>query len=138
MSKNQNVKRRLLNVLNAFYYSNVNLNIRFVFTVMHTVNFRNHIAWDVHYNYVPVFKPIVVNQIKEDRTICNIWTWFTEFFSPSQSEGECVICLCNVYKGRKMAQLKCNHIFHKACITKWSRVSLTKQCPLCRRSYSSV
>ena len=46
----------------------------------------------------------------------------------------CSICYNN-YKKKEISKLKCNHIFHKKCISKWLDTSHT--CPLCRQSIIS-
>ncbi|KAJ9162513.1 hypothetical protein P3X46_022278 [Hevea brasiliensis] len=46
--------------------------------------------------------------------------------------GDCVICLEGL-SGSQVAltKMKCNHIFHEECITRWLKVQ--NSCPTCRR-----
>lgn len=45
------------------------------------------------------------------------------------SSDNCMICLDNL-ENEKIRTLKCDHIFHEACIGKWLNTAPT--CPLCR------
>ena len=46
----------------------------------------------------------------------------------------CAICL--TINNKKSIKLRCNHIFHNACIKEWNNVSINENtktsCPLCR------
>lgn len=44
--------------------------------------------------------------------------------------SECVICLETFKKNEKVAQLECEHTFHKDCIKTW--LNLNNTCPTCR------
>ena len=41
----------------------------------------------------------------------------------------CVICLENYTKNDKCVMLKCDHVYHKQCLTEWFKERIT--CPLC-------
>ena len=49
-------------------------------------------------------------------------------------DNDCSICYNN-YNEYKPSKLKCNHVFHTECISKWLNTSHT--CPLCRQSIIS-
>ncbi|TNV73938.1 hypothetical protein FGO68_gene14761 [Halteria grandinella] len=44
----------------------------------------------------------------------------------------CPICL-EKFRMQQHVILSCSHIYHKACLESFERVSQTKQCPICRR-----
>ena len=46
-------------------------------------------------------------------------------------KGDCCICYNEYTDQTKASKLKCNHIYHKECISKWALTSNT--CPLCRQ-----
>lgn len=48
-----------------------------------------------------------------------------------EDQDECVVCAEDFEVGEEVAQMPCQHFFHRACITQW----LEKQnnCPVCRR-----
>ena len=57
----------------------------------------------------------------------------------SMANKLCVICYCRLAdkpvdgeakEEEKLVRLKCNHIFHQKCCTKWTKVQ--KVCPICR------
>ncbi|KAK3029674.1 hypothetical protein RJ639_039166 [Escallonia herrerae] len=44
---------------------------------------------------------------------------------------ECAVCLCKIEEGDEIRDLRCEHIFHRACLDKW--IGLRRlTCPLCR------
>ncbi|RAL37540.1 hypothetical protein DM860_000234 [Cuscuta australis] len=44
---------------------------------------------------------------------------------------ECAVCLCRMEHGEEVRDLRCGHVFHKACLDRWLGTGgLT--CPLCR------
>ena len=43
---------------------------------------------------------------------------------------KCPICLCNISRGKLIAELTCKHIYHKNCIREWFKISI--ECPMCR------
>nr|GMD15201.1 E3 ubiquitin-protein ligase RHA2B-like [Ipomoea batatas] len=46
-------------------------------------------------------------------------------------EVECAVCLCKIEEGEEVRDLKCNHIFHRACLDRWLGTGRVT-CPLCR------
>jgi len=46
------------------------------------------------------------------------------------SNSDCCICLEPLKKNEKIAQLECEHTFHKDCIKTW--LNLNNTCPTCR------
>ena len=44
---------------------------------------------------------------------------------------ECSICLCEFEKGEAITKLRCDHSFHKDCVTSW--LKLNRTCPICRK-----
>lgn len=48
-------------------------------------------------------------------------------------EKECVVCWAGYEVGASVCELRCAHIFHRACIQKWMAVK--RLCPLCRTAF---
>ena len=46
---------------------------------------------------------------------------------------ECVICLDQMEIGKELCKMKCDHVFHTACLTKHFDFSNKLCCPTCRR-----
>lgn len=44
---------------------------------------------------------------------------------------ECAVCLCRMEEGEEIRELKCSHIFHRACFERWGGYGRWT-CPLCR------
>ena len=57
-------------------------------------------------------------------------THSTKWTDHAPSSEACCICMDHPEK-EDWVQLKCLHLFHKSCLTKWFSRSLT--CPLCRK-----
>ncbi|KAL6186666.1 hypothetical protein ACLB2K_042786 [Fragaria x ananassa] len=51
--------------------------------------------------------------------------------SAVSSEVECAVCLCKIKEGAEIRELKCAHLFHKACLDRWTGLNHVT-CPLCR------
>ncbi|OMO75442.1 Zinc finger, RING-type, partial [Corchorus capsularis] len=49
-----------------------------------------------------------------------------------EEEESCAVCLCKIEEDDEMRELRCNHLFHKACLDKWLGYSLATTCPICR------
>ncbi|XP_050374801.1 RING-H2 finger protein ATL11-like [Argentina anserina] len=49
----------------------------------------------------------------------------------SEEEEECAVCLCKIEEGEEMGELRCAHLFHKACLDRWTGLKHVT-CPLCR------
>ena len=47
------------------------------------------------------------------------------------NDEKCCVCYLP-YNNAECFKLKCHHIFHSNCITRWIDASQKKQCPLCR------
>ncbi|XP_006658982.1 E3 ubiquitin-protein ligase RHA2A-like [Oryza brachyantha] len=47
-------------------------------------------------------------------------------------DAECVVCLSGIEEGDDVRELRCRHLFHRACLDQWRRMAAT--CPLCRSS----
>eukprot|EP00834_Sanchytrium_tribonematis_P002207 NODE_63_length_26141_cov_1.022656.p18 type:complete len:179 gc:universal NODE_63_length_26141_cov_1.022656:14673-15209(+) len=45
-------------------------------------------------------------------------------------EETCSICLEHYKRNEKCIELKCNHVFHRACVSHW--LQQNNSCPLCR------
>ncbi|XAR65462.1 hypothetical protein NMG60_11009600 [Bertholletia excelsa] len=43
---------------------------------------------------------------------------------------KCMVCLEDVVAGEEDKKLRCVHVYHEACITRWLQVS--RSCPICR------
>ena len=52
-----------------------------------------------------------------------------------ETTGECPICCLEIKKTNRVPVLKCNHIFHKKCLTQWLKKG--GSCPLCREDIHS-
>nr|GMD19660.1 E3 ubiquitin-protein ligase RHA2B-like [Ipomoea batatas] len=53
------------------------------------------------------------------------------FEGESDGAVECAVCLCKIEEGEEVRDLKCNHIFHRACLDRWLGTGRVT-CPLCR------
>ncbi|XP_066395562.1 E3 ubiquitin-protein ligase EL5-like [Miscanthus floridulus] len=48
-------------------------------------------------------------------------------------EEECVFCLSGIEEGSEVRELRCRHLFHRACLDRWVRARpVAATCPLCR------
>ena len=47
---------------------------------------------------------------------------------------DCSICYTEITK-KDRCELKCEHIFHRLCINKWSDSNLNNTCPMCRAKF---
>ncbi|VFQ95350.1 unnamed protein product [Cuscuta campestris] len=47
------------------------------------------------------------------------------------SAVECAVCLCPVERGEEVRELRCEHVFHRACLDRWLGTG-RMTCPLCR------
>lgn len=43
----------------------------------------------------------------------------------------CIICYEEILKNEFVIYLKCNHFYHKSCISKW--LNIDSRCPYCKR-----
>lgn len=52
---------------------------------------------------------------------------------PDQPEApvDCVFCLSRVDEGEEVRELRCRHVFHRACLDRWAEHG-QRTCPLCR------
>nr|GLL32089.1 uncharacterized protein LOC109160807 [Ipomoea trifida] len=53
------------------------------------------------------------------------------FEGESDGAVECAVCLCKIEEGEEVRDLKCKHIFHRACLDRWLGTGHIT-CPLCR------
>ncbi|PRQ31747.1 putative transcription factor C2H2 family [Rosa chinensis] len=53
------------------------------------------------------------------------------------SKEKCVVCLCKIEKGEEMRELRCAHLFHKACLDRWTGLNHVT-CSLCRSSLAPL
>nr|GLL32086.1 E3 ubiquitin-protein ligase RHA2B-like [Ipomoea trifida] len=58
------------------------------------------------------------------------------FEGESDGAVECAVCLCKIDEGEEVRDLKCNHIFHRACLDRWLGTGRIT-CPLCRTHLKS-
>jgi E3 ubiquitin-protein ligase RHA2 len=50
-----------------------------------------------------------------------------------EEEEECVFCLSGIEEGSEVRELRCRHLFHRACLDRWVRARpVAATCPLCR------
>ncbi|KAJ1292506.1 hypothetical protein BS78_02G396600 [Paspalum vaginatum] len=51
-----------------------------------------------------------------------------------EEECRCVFCLSGIEEGEEIRELRCRHLFHRACLDRWllARRPLLATCPLCR------
>ncbi|CAD6222392.1 unnamed protein product [Miscanthus lutarioriparius] len=48
-------------------------------------------------------------------------------------EEECVFCLSGIEEGSEVRELRCRHLFHRACLDRWVQARpVAATCPLCR------
>ncbi|MBA0848480.1 hypothetical protein Goshw_002809 [Gossypium schwendimanii] len=47
------------------------------------------------------------------------------------TDVECAICLCKIDEDDEIPELRCDHLFHKACLDRWVG-SRRFTCPICR------
>lgn len=55
----------------------------------------------------------------------------------NEGDEECAVCLCKIEQGEEIAELRCDHRFHKVCLDRWVGYGRLT-CPLCRDSLASV
>ncbi|XVF85676.1 hypothetical protein PTKIN_Ptkin17bG0135200 [Pterospermum kingtungense] len=58
--------------------------------------------------------------------------------SDDEEEVACAVCLCKIEEDDEMRELRCDHLFHKACLDRWLRHSFSTTCPICRTSLTST
>ncbi|XP_011015548.1 PREDICTED: probable E3 ubiquitin-protein ligase XERICO [Populus euphratica] len=51
----------------------------------------------------------------------------------NEAPAECAVCLDDVEEGEEIRELRCGHIFHRACLYRWLDFRQST-CPLCRGS----
>ncbi|XXG52535.1 hypothetical protein AAC387_Pa03g0841 [Persea americana] len=51
----------------------------------------------------------------------------------SCEQVNCVVCLCVIEEGEEVRELRCKHLFHRACLDRWLAYRHAT-CPLCRGS----
>ncbi|XP_011008959.1 PREDICTED: E3 ubiquitin-protein ligase RNF126-like [Populus euphratica] len=51
----------------------------------------------------------------------------------NEAPAECAVCLDDVEEGEEIRELRCGHIFHRACLYRWLDFR-PSTCPLCRGS----
>ncbi|XP_051148791.1 E3 ubiquitin-protein ligase RHA1B-like [Andrographis paniculata] len=52
-------------------------------------------------------------------------------FEDSDDPTDCTVCLCRIGGGDEIRELRCGHLFHRACLDRWIG-SGHATCPLCR------
>ncbi|KAL0424816.1 UNVERIFIED_CONTAM: putative E3 ubiquitin-protein ligase XERICO [Sesamum radiatum] len=57
----------------------------------------------------------------------------TCYENDSEESEECAVCLCKIDIGDEVRELRCNHLFHKACLDRWLGYG-HMTCPLCRNN----
>ena len=110
-----NVQNYQLNYINIERNNNINFNN----------NIYNGVINNIINNYY-LYQNIIIPD-KESREI----TFTTDPVYVGEICSICVECLENV---ETMAVLCCSHVFHKACISKWTEKS--HKCPNCRQDMS--
>lgn len=53
-----------------------------------------------------------------------------EYIDQSQASDICSVCYSDYTFGDELVILKCNHMFHKLCISKW--LDQNGRCPICK------
>lgn len=48
------------------------------------------------------------------------------------AEVDCVFCLSRIEEGDEVRELRCRHVFHRACLDAWLLIRPRATCPLCR------
>ena len=49
---------------------------------------------------------------------------------PENEKDLCTICYCEFEEDEKLVELRCKHVYHEECITKW--VERNAKCPVCK------
>ncbi|XP_073136941.1 putative RING-H2 finger protein ATL50 [Henckelia pumila] len=49
----------------------------------------------------------------------------------SGDHHECAVCLCRIDEEDEVAEIRCNHLFHRVCLDRWVGFGHIT-CPLCR------
>ncbi|KAG2702606.1 hypothetical protein I3843_06G091600 [Carya illinoinensis] len=54
--------------------------------------------------------------------------------SSTDAEVQCAVCLCKMEDGDEFRVLRCEHLFHRVCLDRWTgyKVNNNQTCPLCR------
>ncbi|KAL9149036.1 hypothetical protein ABFS82_12G083800 [Erythranthe guttata] len=53
--------------------------------------------------------------------------------SEDSESDECAVCLCRIEEGDEVRELRCEHLFHRACLDRWLGYG-HMTCPLCRNN----
>ena len=77
-----------------------------------------------------------VSEASGSENTSRITAWIVDI-EPEKDPEQCCVCLQDMTgvqstpnSDRRVCQLKCNHMFHIECITKW--ISVKNTCPVCR------
>ena len=124
-------RRHITNNLNTHSNNLINTNLtNFITEVFNMVS-------DVYpFNLYDDVLERVMQQSLETHNELNRTDNFIEFTSIKYSEikdkdnNSCSICLVDFEDDSQVGTTNCDHIFHKECITEWSRYK--KDCPVCR------
>ncbi|KAL0463666.1 UNVERIFIED_CONTAM: putative E3 ubiquitin-protein ligase XERICO [Sesamum latifolium] len=57
----------------------------------------------------------------------------TCYENDSGESEECAVCLCKIDEGDEVRELRCYHLFHRACLDRWLGYG-HMTCPLCRNN----
>ena len=70
-----------------------------------------------------------------DEEVDRAWNEYVKVLDAMQTvdtEGDCPICIESMDEG---VQLKCSHVFHELCLSRWFMETTT--CPMCRYDITS-
>jgi hypothetical protein len=100
------------------------------------INVERHITYDFNsYITTNVINNLINNYFYQDIIIPDIPSKEITFTTDPKYVGEiCSICVECVENVDTMAVSSCSHVFHKACISKWTEKS--HKCPNCRQDIS--
>ncbi|KAJ7522110.1 hypothetical protein O6H91_19G083800 [Diphasiastrum complanatum] len=76
------------------------------------------------------FQLLISGNERADVTIPVARSSSASYYTPSDDEDECCICLSTYESGEELRRLSCMHHFHRICVDKW--LMIDARCPLCK------
>ncbi|KAJ9163428.1 hypothetical protein P3X46_023096 [Hevea brasiliensis] len=88
-------------------------------------------AWNflLHYSFFSSHPSLDLPETLQELSLC----YYDERNPPGQNDSleECAVCLSRFQHGEEIRELRCNHVFHRACLDSWLLCKCAR-CPLCR------
>ncbi|KAJ7954020.1 RING-H2 zinc finger protein RHA2b [Quillaja saponaria] len=120
---------QLLSVLRLFFRNIILIFMIFTNFISHLNIFVTLLKWVidclVYHPFSKLYKndfPVIGEELSIGR--CVFWPGCDE-------ETECAMCLCRIGEGEEVKELRCSHLFHRACLDRWVDYKHAT-CPLCR------